>query len=250
MKRTTWLLALAPLTLASALPAQQRAGTPATAVRPEMLRTAENGFGVPVAAAAGTRFSRQQAWLGTTCVGPGGGCLVAQGSGGGATGLEVQLGSRARSARAGLLLGHGQAHTLTVSLDGREVMGFSCNGRSIRLRAPGGRAFRWTLFDGEKVLRSGQSAGEAVEVASPPHGSGGAMPMQLSVQHRDPAQLAGASDAWCKKYGCLQLVLAHGDHRIMVMPVLERSTPMELRTLGVRVAGVPSFAVSSLEVGR
>jgi hypothetical protein len=137
-----------------------------------------------------------------------------------------------------------------VSLDGREVMGFSCDGRNIRLRAPGGRAFRWSLLDGEKVLRSGQSAGEAVDVASPPHGSGRTMPMHLSVQHRDPAQLAGASDAWCKKYGCLQLVLAHGDHRILVRPVLERNTPMELRTLGLRVTGAPSFAVSSLEVGR
>lgn len=73
--------------------------------------------------------------------------------------------------------------------------------------------------------------------------------MHLSVQQWDPAQLAGARDAWCKKYGCLQLALAHGDHRILVMPALERNTPMELRTLGLRVTGVPSFAVSSLEVG-
>ncbi len=244
-------LALASLSLSATLHAQrpvQRVTPPAAAARPEVLRgAAVSGFGVPVAAVAGTRITRAASWLGTTCVGPGGGCLVAQGAG--PLGLDVQLGDgSARGARAGLLLGHGQAHTLGVWLDGREVMGFSCDGRTIRLRAPGGGAFRWSVLQGQKVVGSGRSAGEAVDVQSPPHPAGRGMPMELSVQHRDPARLAGADDAWCKKYGCLTLALAHGDHHIRVMPVLERDAPLELRTMGLRVTGAPSFALTRLDV--
>jgi hypothetical protein len=153
--------------------------------------------------------------------------------------------------QATVLVPHDRPHRLGVSLDGSEVMGFSCNGRAIRLQAPGGAGFRWEVYHGTTRVDGGTSTGAPVDVANPPHLAGpGGGPLQLTVQQSDPARLAGADDGWCKKYGCLQLAVAHGQHRIVVMPVLARGTPYALRSVGLSVAGVPAFALANVEVAR
>jgi hypothetical protein len=204
--------------------------------------------------------------MNTACAsgGPGGGCLVAQGSGAAPAGLTLHTGAatlpgiRALSGseaafrfRTSLFLPHDGVHTLRVSLDGSEVMGFSCNGRVIRLQAPGAAPFRWEVFHGTQRVGGGSSSGDAVDVANPPHLAGpGGGPLLLTVQQRDPRQLAGADDAWCRKYGCLQLTVAHGEHRIVVMPQLYRNSPFAMERLGLSVAGVPAFAVAAVDLDR
>jgi hypothetical protein len=239
------LLAAAPLA-AQRPPSSQAARLDSAALRAAVYE----GFGAPVRAAAGTQVALQPRWMGSACAAPG--CLVAQGSARTAPALAVHLGDgTVHGARATLRVEHGQRHTLAVSLDGSEVMGFSCDGRAIRIQAPGGGAFRWAVYHGQQRVDGGTSTGKAVDVLNPVHAAGpGGGPMQLAVQHRPPAQLAGASDAWCKKYGCLQVSVAHGDHRIVVMPVLARETPFALHDLGVRVSGVPSFALTGVDVGK
>lgn len=236
------ILAAAPL-------AAQRPG-PTTRVDPNALRNAAyTGFGAPVMPSAKTQFALRPQYMGTACTGPG--CLVAQGTAGSDPALTVQMGDGSvRGARTTLLVGHGRPHTIRVSLDGSEVMGFSCDGRAIRLRTPGGMPFRWEVYHGQQRVDGGSSTGGPVDVKNPAHAGPGGGPMQLSVQHRNPAELAGASEAWCKKYGCMQLALVHGEHRIVVMPVLQRTTPFAMRDLGVSVSGVPAFAMSGLEVNR
>lgn len=234
-------------TLAAApLAAQVKAPQATTRVDPATVSAAAyTGFGAPMVPAAGTHFVVQPRWMGSACPG---GCLVAQGSASAAPSLNVRFpDGSVRGARATLLVGHDQPHTLRVSLDGSEVMGFSCNGRAIRLQAPGNAGFRWAVYQGGKRVSGGTSAGGPVDVPNPAHAGPGGGPMQLSVQQRDPAQLAGADDAWCKKYGCLQLSIQHGDQRIVVMPVLDRSTPFAMRDLGVTVSGVPAFALTGFE---
>jgi hypothetical protein len=151
---------------------------------------------------------------------------------------------------ATLLLPHERPHRLSVSLDGTEVMGFSRDGRATRLQAPVGAGFRWEVYNGATRLDGGTSSGGPVEVANPPHVVGPGAPLQLTIQQSDPARLAGPDDAWCRVYGCLQLTVAHGDYRIVVMPVLARGTPYTLRTVGLSVAGVPAFALAEVKVVR
>jgi len=245
-----WLPALALL-----------AAPPLAAQRPVLANTARldsaalraavyDGFGAPVRASAGTQVALQPRWMGAACSAPG--CLVAQGRPRSAPALAVHLGDGVvHGARATLRVEHGQRHTLAVSLDGSEVMGFSCDGRAIRIQAPGAAPFRWAVYRGQQRVDGGTSTGKSVDVLNPVHAAGpGGGRMQLAVQHRPPAQLAGADDAWCKKYGCLQVSVAHGDHRIVVMPVLARDTPLALHDLGVRVSGVPAFALTGVDVSK
>lgn len=229
-------------------------------------------YDVPVVPGPGTGLALQ----GSACagIGPGGGCVVAQGSGGRAPGVSIQMGDgsvrgslAARGTSPGgpitvssgsayrvaatLLVAHDRPHRLGVSLDGSEVMGFSCDGRAIRLQAPGGAGFRWDVYHGAARVAGGTSSGAPVDVANPPQLAGpGGGPLQLTIQQSDPARLAGADDAWCKKYGCLQLTVAHGAHRIVVTPVLARGTPHTLRSVGLSVSGVPAFALANVEVAR
>ncbi len=232
-------------------------------------------YDVPVDPSPGTQLARHPRWMGTACSsgGPGGGCVVAQGSGQSAPGVSIGMtggtvrgsGAAQRGVAAGgpvtitatyrvgatLLVPHDRPHRLGVSLDGSEVMGFSCDGRAIRLQAPGGAGFRWEVYHGATRVDGGTSTGAPVDVANPPHLAGpGGGPLQLTVQQGDPARIAGADDAWCKKYGCLQLSVAHGPHRIVVMPVLARDRPFALRSVGLSVAGVPAFALADVEVAR
>lgn len=228
-------------------------------------------YDVPLDPSPGTQLAHQ----GAACagVGPGGGCIVAQGSAGSVPGVSIRMGDGSvrgnPAARSGVAAGgpvtitatyrvgatvlvpHDRPHRLGVSLDGSEVMGFQCNGRAIRLQAPGGTGFRWEVYHGTTRVDGGTSTGAPVDVANPPHLAGpGGGPFQLTVQQGDPARLAGADDAWCKKYGCLQLAVAHGQHRIVVMPVLTRDRPYALRSVGLSVAGVPAFALAGVEVAR
>ncbi|HEX8394866.1 MAG TPA: hypothetical protein VF665_21145 [Longimicrobium sp.] len=246
------------LTLASAMllaPAALAAQRPSIPPRidPAVLRSFA-GFGAPVVPAVGTQFALQPRWMGTPCAGQG--CLVARAPAQGTLGITVQMadgsvrGGAVRGVRATLLLGHDGPHTVRVSLDGSEVMGFSCDGHAIRLQAPGQAGFRWAVFQGGRQVDGGTSTGAAVTVQNPAHAGPGGGPMQLSVQQGDPVRLAGADDAWCKKYGCMQVAVAHGDHRIVVTPVLERGTPFALRDLGVSVAGVNAFALTGVQVSR
>jgi hypothetical protein len=287
MKAIHSALVAAALLTTSSLWAQQRPPVATPVIRPAMdsvrLRsvpvrfTAEGAartavYDVPLDPSPGTQLARQ----GTACagVGPGGGCIVAQGSAGSAPGVSIRMtdgsvrgspAARTTGVAAGgpvtitatyrvgatLLVPHDRPHRLGVSLDGSEVMGFQCDGRAIRLQAPGGAGFRWEVYHGTTRVDGGTSTGAPVDVANPPHLAGpGGGPMQLTVQQADPARLAGADDAWCKKYGCLQLAVAHGQHRIVVMPVLTRDTPYALRSVGLSVAGVPAFALTDVEVAR
>ncbi|HEX8673303.1 MAG TPA: hypothetical protein VF710_15520 [Longimicrobium sp.] len=229
-------------------------------------------YDVPLDPGPGTQLAQQ----GAACagVGPGGGCVVAQGSAESAPGVSIRMtdgtmrgnpAARTTGVAPGgpvtitatyrvgatMLVPHDRPHRLSVSLDGSEVMGFSCNGRAMRLQAPGGGGFRWEVYHGTTRVDGGTSTGAPVDVANPPHLAGpGGGPLQLTVQQGDPARLAGADDAWCKKYGCVQLAVAHGQHRIVVMPVLTRDRPYALRSVGLTVAGVPAFALTDVEVAR
>jgi len=231
-------------------------------------------YDVPVDPAPGTQLARHPRWMGSACSGgPGGGCTVAQGSARSAPGVTIRMtdgivrgsGAAQRGVAPGgpvtitatyrvgatLLIPHERPHRLGVSLDGSEVMGFSCDGRTIRLQSTGAGGFRWAVYHGAARVAGGTSAGAPVDVPNPPHLAGpGGGPMRFTLEQGDPARLAGADDAWCKKYGCLQLAVAHGDHRIVVMPVLERGTPYTLRSLGLAVSGVPAFAFADVEVAR
>lgn len=250
--KTTHLTVIAGMILVPAALAAQRPSIPPR-VNPAVLRTYA-GFGAPVVPVAGTQFSLQPRWMETACTGQG--CLVAQSSARGTPGITVQMADGSvrdgavQRVAATLLLAHGRPHIVRVSLDGSEVMGFQCNGHTIRVRAPGVGGFRWAVYQGGRQIDGGTSTGADVAVRNPAHAGPGGGPMQLSVQQSDPAQLAGASDAWCKKYGCMQVAVAHGDHRIVVMPVLDRAAPFAMREFGVRVSGVNAFALTGVQVGR
>lgn len=191
-----------------------------------------------IAALNGTATSSAPTFLGAQC---GAGCVIATAAAGGKPSVTLHLkssGPRATEFRTGLIISHDAKHSIDLSLNGSDIVGLLCNGFHNLTVSPHYAAlgaapgFSWSLFDGDKLIKSGHSSGEAVS-----YGSGGgegraAMgPMEVAVSDR----------------GVFEIV--HMGQRLVITPddkaAIGAKTKgyVSFEDLGLRVAGASSFAL-------
>lgn len=189
-----------------------------------------------IRALTGTTTSSATTFLGASC---GKACIVATAASGGnpAITLHPKSPDKAKEFHTGLIISHDVKHSVDVSLSGSSIVGLLCNG--FLVVAPhfmefGAKSagFSWAIFDGDKLVNSGHSSGDAVK-----HGTGGGeghtmtMPMELSI-----------SD-----HGVIEIL--HMGQRLVITPDdksgigAKTGGYLKFDDLGLRVAGPSSFGL-------
>lgn len=171
------------------------------------------------------------------------GCIVARGGSGGNSSLSVRFADgsvRVEEVRAGLVLSHDKPHAIKVSMDDWELAGIQCNAKGGLKATPNFRGlgatntgFKWAIFEGAKMLKSGHSNGEPVEWNGDGHSKG---PMQLAV-FSDATVEIGHDGA--------RLVMTSDDSE-----AIQARTGGSLRfsNLGIAVSGPSEFALTSAQL--
>lgn len=230
---TTLALLLSPI---AAIDAQLQ--QPATVVSPSASTSKLVGPS-DIRALAGTTTSSAAMFLGMPC---GSGCLIATASAGGKPSVALNLkssGARATEFRTGLIVSHDVQHSIELSLNGADIVGLLCNGHGEMKVSPHfgalgatNQGFSWVIFDGDKLLKSGHSSGEAAF-----SGTGGGEGHSLT----GPMELA-VSD-----HGVIEVV--HGGQRMVITPddksAIGAKTKgyLSFNDVGVSVSGPSSFAL-------
>lgn len=193
-----------------------------------------------ITAIAGTAVMPVSSYKGVQCADK---CIVATGGIDGKSGVSVHFADgsvHVEEVRTALVVSHDKPHSLTLSLDRSEILGMQCNERGDMKASPNFRplgatstGYKWVVFQGAKMLKTGHSNGEAVEWNGDGHNAGS---MQLAV------------------FSDVTIEISHGDTRLVMTsddgPSIEARTggTLKFNELGIQVAGVPEFAVTSARI--
>jgi hypothetical protein len=230
MKR---VIAFALLIAPAALAAQTRPPVRGALVKKPVPRSS-------IVAGDHTRISTAPSYSGVSCAG---GCIVARGDN--KRNVHVAIhpidpAVKLEEVRVSLIVPHGTPHSVRLTLDEAQIVGLLCNGRDAMLASPRFRAmgaphpgFKWAIFDGSKMVKSGHSNGESLKW----NGDGKAM---------GPMQLAVFSDGTVE--------VTHGNQRVVMTSddtalIEQRSaSSLQYRDVSIWAADVPEFAIVSAAI--
>lgn len=193
-----------------------------------------------ISAVGGSTLSLVTTYGGFACGSAG--CTVAKGTGDGKAAMSLHLGGakdRVSEVRVGILLPHGQSHTLQVSLNGIDLAEFLCDATfrttpSFSSLGASGKGFNWEIYEGAKLLRSGHSAGKGVSLSA--KGDMKSVPMELAISESGVIEVV---------HGGSRIVLT-SDQKAAVL--VKSGGYLKFENLGLRVAGPGEFAVTSTKL--
>lgn len=193
-----------------------------------------------IVATSGTTITTAASYMGIQCTGQ---CVVAKSSSGAKSGVSVKFGDasvKVEEVRTAVAVSHETPHALGLTISGSEILGIQCNAHAglkaspnFRILGASNTGFKWAIFQGSKMVKSGHSNGEAAELPADDHVAG---PMQLAVFSDGTLEIT---------HGGLRLVMSSDDGK-----TIEAKSGGYLRfeDLGLYVAGVSEFGVTSAQI--
>ena len=172
-----------------------------------------------------------------------GGCLIARGDN--KRNVHVVLRpmdptAKLEEVRTTLIVPHGSPHSVRLTLDEAEIVGLLCNGKDAMLASPRFRAmgatspgFKWAIFDGAKMVKSGHSNGESLKW----DGDGKSM---------GAMQLAFFSDGTVEiTHGSQRVVMTSDDSALIEK---KSGSSLQYQDVSIWAADVPELAIVSAEI--
>ncbi len=205
---------------------------PASTAAPKIIVASE------IAARAGTTISSAPTFEGVSC---GDGCFIAKSAAGGKPAVLLNLSSSEQHAaefRTGLIVSHAAEHSVDLSLKGADIFGLLCDGHGalkvtphfIALGASNG-GFSWAIFDGDKLIKSGHSTGEAVSYGNGGGNAGMNAPMEIALSNHGVFEVVHEGQ---------RLVFTSDDKNSIGA---KTKGTLSFDNLGLRVGGAPAFAL-------
>lgn len=227
------LIAVALLAVPGAVAAQMPVSpVPGALVKKTLPMTA-------IVAGAGTTLSSVPAYHGVTCPG---GCTVARGEN--KRNVHVAInpavsGVKLEEVRASIIVPHGGVHSIRLTLDEAQVVGLLCDGIVIsagpKFRAMGATrpGFKWAIFNGATMIKSGHSDGESIKW----DGDGKSMgPMQLAVFSDGTVEVT---------HGAQRVVMTSDDTALIEQ---KSGSSLQYRDVSIWAADVPEIAIVSAQI--
>lgn len=184
-----------------------------------------------------TRLSTAPSYSGVSCTG---GCIVARGDN--KKNVHVAIhpidpSVKLEEVRVSMVVPHGKPHSVRLTLDEAQIVGLLCDGKDAMLASPRFRAmaaphagFKWAIFDGAKMVKSGHSNGESLKW----NGDGKAMgPMQLAVFSDGTVEVT---------HGRQRVVMTSDDTALIEQ---KSGSSLQYRDVSIWAADVPEIAIVS-----
>jgi hypothetical protein len=192
-----------------------------------------------IAAMTGTSISTADTYAGIQCAES---CVVAKAVKDDKSGVTVHFADgsvRVEEVRTGLVISHDKPHSLGLQLDTRPILGVQCDGHGSLKALPGFRAigassagFKWAIFSGAKLLKSGHSDGDAVTWDGDGHTAG---VMDVAVFDDGTLEIS---------HGTSRLVMTTDDQNALKAP----TGGLRFADLGLYVQGVSEFGLTSARI--